>query len=185
MILDKLIKSDYTCYIMEGDEGVREADIIIRKMEDQELDTCADVIRRGFLTVAEAFNLTEEKVPTNGAYIKTDRLIADKQKGNSMHVLESDGTVVGFMQLEKANDATYYLEKITVLPEFRHRGFGSALLDYAVAQVKAMGGEKIGIAIIEENEQLKNWYLEYGFKPTGTRKFEHLPFTVGFMELAL
>ncbi len=71
------------------------------------------------------------------------------------------------------------------MPEYRHKGLGTRLLDYAREQVGEMGGKRISIGIIEENAVLKNWYLAYGFKPTGTRKFEHLPFTVGFMELEI
>ena len=29
---------------------------------------------------------------------------------------------------------------------------------------------------------LKNWYMSYGFRETGTKAFPHLPFTVCFME---
>ena len=42
--------------------------------------------------------------------------------------------------------------------------------------------------IIEENptyEELKEWYEKIGFVHTGTQKFEHLPFTVGFMEIEI
>lgn len=155
---------------------------VIREVVECELDQCAEVIRRGFQTVADDFGLTEEKVPTNGAFIKTERLLTDRAKGNLMFVLTEAEIIVGFMQLEKANETTYYLEKISVLPEYRHNGYGKALLDYAIAQVKAHGAQKLGIAIIEENTILKGWYIRNGFSPTGTRVFEHLPFTVGFME---
>jgi len=47
-----------------------------------------------------------------------------------------------------------------------------------------VGGELIiTIGIIEENTRLKEWYKAYGFVHTGTKKFEHMPFTAGFMEL--
>jgi ribosomal protein S18 acetylase RimI-like enzyme len=141
------------------------------------------VIRRGFLTVADDFGLTEEKVPTNGAFIKTERLEADRAKGNLMYALTEADAIVGFMQLEKANETTFYLEKISVLPEYRHNGYGTELLHFAKAKVKALGASKLGIAIIEENTVLKDWYIKNGFTPTGTKKFEHLPFTVGFLEI--
>lgn len=156
---------------------------LIREVRENELDLCADVIRRGFITVAKDFGLTIDNVPTNGAFINTERLIADKDKGNQMFVLTEDDTIVGFMQLEKADEEKYYLQKISVIPDCRHQGFGKQLLIFANDKVKALGGRKIEIAIIEENTQLKNWYIQNGFTHTGTRKFDHLPFTVGFMEL--
>lgn len=158
---------------------------VIREVLSGELDKCADVIRRGFITVAEDFNLTEEKVPTNGAFIRTERLVADREKGNQMFVLLENETIVGFMQLENAGNSTFYLEKISVLPEYRHRQYGTALLNFTKAKVEESGANKLGIAIIEENTVLKEWYIKNGFTPAGTKKFEHLPFTVGFLELGL
>ncbi|SHH94251.1 Acetyltransferase (GNAT) domain-containing protein [Sporobacter termitidis DSM 10068] len=157
----------------------------IREVHDGELDRCAEVIRRGFQTVADDFGLTEERVPTNGAYIKTERLIADRAKGNLMYALTEDDRIVGFMQLENAGNGTFYLEKISVVPEYRHRGYGTALLDFAREKAKEMGAHKLGIAIIEENGILKEWYIKNGCVPTGSKKFEHLPFTVGFLELSV
>ena len=36
--------------------------------------------------------------------------------------------------------------------------------------------------IIEESVVLKNWYIANGFVHTGTKKFDHLPFTCGYLE---
>ncbi len=79
----------------------------------------------------------------------------------------------------------FELEKLSVLPEHRHRGGGKFLLKHARGEVSRMGGDKITIGIIEENLRLKNWYISHGFIHTGTANFPHLPFTVGFMELLI
>lgn len=158
---------------------------IIREVEDRELDRCAEVIRRGFQTVADDFGLTIENVPTNGAFIRTERLVADREKGNQMFALLENETIIGFVQLENAGNSTYYLEKLAVLPEYRHRHYGTDLIDFAKSKVKVWGANKLGITIIEENKVLKDWYIKNGFTPTGTKKFDHLPFTVGFMDLCL
>lgn len=49
--------------------------------------------------------------------------------------------------------------------------------------MRDLHAKKLGIAIIEENTVLKDWYILNGFTPTGSKKFEHLPFTVGFLEI--
>ena len=51
--------------------------------------------------------------------------------------------------------------------------------------IDGYGGNKISIGIIEENAKLKDWYLKLGFNHISTRKFKHLPFTVGFMEMEM
>ena len=156
---------------------------VIREVSESELEKCAEVIRRGFKTVADEFGLTEKNVPTNGAFIKTERLIAERAKGLLQYAMLAQDDIIGFVQLERAGEETFYLEKLTVVPGHRQAGCGKLLLDFAADRVRALGGKKIGITIIEENERLKNWYTRHGYRHTGIKKFEHLPFTVGFMEL--
>lgn len=152
---------------------------------EQDLEECAAVIRAGFLTVAEEFKITRANAPTNGAFLQKERLVEERAMGHNMYAMKHEGKIVGYMQLEKSTPEVYYLQKLVVLPEFRHLGFGKALLDYAKARVIEWQGKTISIGIIDENTVLKKWYLAYGFVPTMTRKFEHLPFTVGFMELTV
>jgi hypothetical protein len=47
------------------------------------------------------------------------------------------------------------------------------------------GGNKITIGIIDENTVLKDWYSANGFIHTGVKRYEHLPFAVGYMEWEL
>lgn len=155
----------------------------IRLMGEEQLGECAEVIRQGFMTVAKDFGLTEKNCPTNGAFIRKERLLEEMAKGHIIYGMLDKDRIIGYMQLEKNSGELYYLQKLVVLPEYRHKGLGTKLLDYAKKQVAEMGGKRISIGIIEENTVLKDWYLAYGFNHTGTRKFEHLPFTVGFMEL--
>ena len=76
----------------------------------------------------------------------------------------------------------YELNKLSVLPEWRHCGYGKKLLDFCKAKAREFGGNKITLDIIEENTRLKDWYIANRFISTGTNKFEHLPFTTGYME---
>ena len=63
-----------------------------------------------------------------------------------------------------------------------HFGHGKELLDFCKDKVRIFGGTKITIGIVEENAVLKNWYTSNGFVHVGTKGFDHLPFSVGFME---
>lgn len=74
------------------------------------------------------------------------------------------------------------LEKLAVLPQRRHRGYGRALLDHARHTAAKWDGIRLTADIIEENAQLKSWYLQNGFFYTGGRSFDHLPFSVGYVE---
>ena len=102
-----------------------------------------------------------------------------------MFLFYQDANPVGYFSLAKCSNEEWELNSLAVLPEYRHLGIGKSMVDYAVTTVNNYGGNKISIGIIEENSTLKNWYLKLGFNHISTRKFEHLPFTVGFMELNL
>lgn len=157
-------------------------DFIIRKIKYEELDVCTCLIRDSFATVARQFKLTRQNCPTNGAFIEKSRLEKDWHNGNLMYGLYKEQMLVGFMQLEQKSSDIYELEKLAVLPKYRHLNYGTALLSFAFQVAIELKTKKITIGIIEENIVLKNWYQAHGFIHTGTKTFEHLPFIVGYME---
>ena len=99
-----------------------------------------------------------------------------------MFALYAGKKIIGYMSLSKEGDDVFELHNLAVLPGYRHKGFGKLLLNHATDTVKSLGGKIIKIGIIEENTVLKNWYIAKGFVHTGTKKFEHLPFTSGYLE---
>ena len=97
-----------------------------------------------------------------------------------MFALYAGKRIIGYMSLSNEG-GEYELHNLSVLPEYRHRGFGRRLIDYAKS-IAARSGRIIKIGIIEESAVLKSWYIANGFVSTGAKKFEHLPFTSGFLE---
>lgn len=159
---------------------------MIKQIENKEqLNICLDIIRSSFITVAEEFRLTENNCPSHTAFMTIDKLQKQFDDGRPMFLFYQDDIPVGYFSLANSNDDKWELNNLAVLPEYRHLGIGKTMVDYAVTTVKNYGGTKISIGIIEENITLKNWYLKLGFNHISTRKFEHLPFTVGLMELNL
>jgi ribosomal protein S18 acetylase RimI-like enzyme len=101
-----------------------------------------------------------------------------------MYGLYEKEQLIGYFSLSKTAEQEYELHNLAVLPEYRHYGYGKMLLDYAKETVGELRGNKIKIGIIDDSKVLKNWYAKNGFVHTGTKRFEQLPFTVGFMELS-
>jgi len=56
------------------------------------------------------------------------------------------------------------------------------LLDFRKEKVNSLGERKIMFGIVEENLVLKDWYTINRFVHMGTNKFNHLSFTMGYME---
>ena len=161
-------------------------EISIREFgKDEYLGNSLTVIQESFLTVAGEFNFTEENCPSNPAFTKPEKLEQMRDSGISMFGLFEGGRQIGFVALERATNQLFYIERLAVLPEFRHKGYGKALLDFAFDYLKAQGAKQASIGIVNENSVLKHWYRCYGFQEIDLKKYEHLPFTVCFMEKAV
>ncbi len=152
----------------------------ITSTEDIRSSVC--VIRKSFATVAEEFGLTPTNCPSNAAFIDESDLWKMREKGSVLFGFFTDTLQEGFVALRKASESLFYLEKLAVLPSVRHRGIGRLLMDFSVEYAKKANGERISIGIIDENVQLKNWYIDYEFREIETKRFPHLPFTVCMLE---
>ena len=149
-----------------------------------EIKSSVKVVQKSFITVADDLGLTVHNCPTNGAFIREYDLLKMKEKGVRMFGFFEEENQVGFVALEKSSsDSTlFYIEKLAVLPENRHKGYGRFLMNFAFDEVKKNNGKKISIGIINENLKLKNWYIDYGFKEVIVKQYSHLPFNVCFLE---
>jgi uncharacterized repeat protein (TIGR04076 family) len=142
----------------------------------------ADVLRRSFATVAQDFGWTMENALGFIAYLPDEKLAERFNDGCCSFGLIVDDKIFGFVSLTDIGNGAFELNRLAVLPQWRHYGYGKRLLDICKAKVRELGGYKITLDIIEENTILKDWYAANGFIHTGTKKFDHLPFTTGYME---
>ena len=154
----------------------------IQEVAQDELNECLSVIHQSFGTVAKEFGLTRENCPKHTSFIPLAFLETQMNWGWHMYGLYAGEKLVGYVSLSKEGEANFELHNLAVLPEFRHLGFGRRLLDHAKEKVRSMGVKVLKLGIIEESTVLKNWYISHGFVHTGTKKFDHLPFTSGYLE---
>ena len=154
-------------------------------INENELENSVKVIADSFQTVAVELNLSKDNCPTHPSFVTLQQLNEMKRKGLKLFGLFENDMQIGFVAAEKKKHKIYNIEKLAVLPEYRHKGYGGKLLGMTEDYVKNAGGEKLSIGIINEHTVLKKWYETKGFKETVVMKFEHLPFTVCFMEKTL
>lgn len=156
--------------------------MITKVNSSEQLNICLDIIHKSFQTVADEMNLIKDNCPSYTAFMPIEKLISQFENNTPMFLYQYNGCFAGYFSLS-INDDSVELNNLAVLPEYRHLGIGEELVDYAITYSKnILGANKIKIGIVEENTILKEWYEKIGFVHTGTKKFEHLPFTVGFME---
>jgi ribosomal protein S18 acetylase RimI-like enzyme len=157
----------------------------IREIKNtSDLENSVAVIRGSFETVAVEFGLNELNCPTHPSLMTIDKLLELEKKANLFGLFLAD-VQAGFVAIERADETLYYMDKLAVLPEYRHKGYGKKLVEFVFDYVKNSHGGKVALGMIDESAVLKNWYQKLGFQETGTKNFEHLPFTVCFMEKSL
>lgn len=154
----------------------------IREVTKDELIKSAKVIRDSFKPVAIEFSPTKDNCPTHPSFTKVRQLYKLRDRGIKLFGFFLGDRQIGFVAIEKADENLYYMEKLAVLPEYRHKNYGAELVRFVFDYIRNRGGQKLSIGIIDEHTVLKYWYKELGFKEIGTQVFNHLPFTVCFME---
>ena len=161
---------------------------MIRLMREEEIPACVDLIRRSFGTVAEEFGFTVENAPRFTAFATTEERLTWHLHGEKrpMYVyVNESGEIIGYYSLLLEENNVCELSNLCVEPESRHGKVGEALLLHSYEAAKAAGCAVMHIGIVEENVKLRQWYEKYGVVHLGTKKFEHFPFTCGFMEKTL
>ena len=162
------------------------APVLIRPINtDAQLEAGLAVIRTAFATVAEEFGLSIDNCPTHPSFITLAGLRKIKNAGAVLFGLYVGDIQAGLVAIEKSEGGLYYIEKLSVLPPYRHAGHGGRLLRFAFEWIAERKGTKISIGIIDEHAVLKRWYETFGFTETGKKSYAHLPFTVCFMEKSL
>jgi len=149
-----------------------------------DLSGVVKVLNEAHSTVAKEFGFTKETNPTNNAFITDQTLREQLDKGIELYQLEVNHNIIGCIAIEKSEKdvETYYIEKVSIHPEYRHQGYGLKIMEFATEKIRAQGGKRISIALIDSNVILKNWYSKQGFTETGVKDFPQLPFRVCFMK---
>lgn len=157
---------------------------MIRQLTKEDIPECVDVIRTGFLTVGKEFDITPENAPRFTAYATDEAKVnfwMDEQK-RPMYGYFKNGKMVGYYNLAFPSENECELGSLCVLPEYRHKGIGEALLKDSLTRAKALGLSKMNLSIVEENTVLRRWYEDHGFTHIGTKKYDFFPFTCGYLE---
>jgi diamine N-acetyltransferase len=157
-----------------------------RAIDSQAKSTLLDVLHKSFRTVADEFCFTQENNPKHGSFITMEELDILIANGLEMYGYFDNEVLVGAVGISKSkSDEMYYIEKLCVLPDKRHKGIGRALVRYSMNKIKERDGTIVSIGIINKSEKLKNWYKNIGFKEYEIKKYSNLQFEVCIMRTRL
>lgn len=160
---------------------------MIREVRREEIPVCVQVIRKSHQTVADTYGFTVENAPRYVAFATDENRLRWHMDGEHrlMFAEEQDGIIRGYYSLLLKENNECELSNLSVLPEYRHLGIGTALLKHSVRIAREHHCRVMRWSIVEENAVLRKWYEQNGAVHTGTEKFDFFPFTCGYMMMDL
>ena len=160
---------------------------MIREVNREDIPECVRIIRRSHQTVADEFGFTVESAPRYVAFATDENRLTWHMDGEHrrMFLNEEDGRICGYYSLLLKEDGECELSNLSVLPEYRHRGIGTGLLNHALDTARKQNCRILRLSIVEENTVLRKWYEQHGAIHTGTEKYDFFPFTCGYMMIQL
>lgn len=181
------MRKDYLHEVFLNKSYKRTVEQTIRSVEQRELFYCATLIQNAYLTVAWDLGLTEENAPAFPAFFMCPEQLLERcnTQETVMFVYEIDRKMIGFYSLTFQEGGECRLQDLSVLPAFRHRGYGYELLMHAIKTAKNRECSIMQIEVIEEKAVLREWFEAFGFVHLGTQKYDHLPLTCGYMRRKL
>jgi ribosomal protein S18 acetylase RimI-like enzyme len=77
------------------------------------------------------------------------------------------GGISGCVWLEPMNDGAWYLGSLATDPDSQNTGAGKALLAAAEQRVRAEGGNRVRMTVVNVRDTLIAWYIRRGYHLTG------------------
>lgn len=157
--------------------------IVASKTKDAEL--LATLVRESNKDVADLFDLNIHNAPKHPSFCTSEWILSEFVRGQEYFIITDAGIAMGCVGFEQPDQGTAYLNRLSVLPDYRCRGIGSKLVSHILDYSEAKGIKSVSIGIVAEHIKLKDWYLKLGFNAGSIQKFEHLPFDVLYMHYDL
>ncbi len=133
--------------------------------------------------VAEEFAIDFDNNPKHPSFCTLDWVISDFERGEEYFIYKLKGVALGCVAFENPRPGVAYLNRLSVLPEYRRQGVGEALVNHVVKYGDTKSIQRISVGIIAKHTKLKAWYIKLGFVEGAIKEFPHLPFDVQYMSL--
>lgn len=137
---------------------------MIREISEHELKEWHDVLETSYM---DAYGNQER-----GRSIAYEDLLAEYKSGHMFFVSLKDDTFIGVLRLMRRDDH-YQIKDIAVLPEYKHKGYGKELIEFAKTKAKELGANKISLGFFDDNLPLRKWYEKQSFSSVTTFSFDN------------
>lgn len=84
---------------------------------------------------------------------------------------------IPFLELEQIAAGSWLLQAISILPEYRGKGYAGAFLAKAEEVARKQGADKITLQVEEINQVALKIYMKNGYSESGRRTLKPIPFS--------
>ncbi|WP_163339914.1 GNAT family N-acetyltransferase [Desulfopila sp. IMCC35008] len=153
----------------------------ILQAERKDCELLASIVSKSNKDVAELFGLNVNNAPKHPSFCTSEWIVSELDRGQKYFLSTENGMPCGCVAFEQPDKDTAYLNRLSVVPEFRNKGIGGALVQHIIDYSYNSKVRDLSIGIIAEHTHLKEWYEKQGFREGALRQFAHLPFNVLYM----
>lgn len=141
------------------------------RYSDSDVEEIVALMNRAYRGTGEATSWTSED-----GYITGDRITATTlrdemaQKPDALFlkwVENPSSGPIGTVCLEPVDPETWYLGSLATDPKLQNAGLGKKLLSTAEDWIKARGGKKVRMSVVNIRDTLILWYERHGYNLTG------------------
>ncbi len=144
----------------------------------------ARMVRRAFRPQAAILGVNKVDHPYYAAFQTAARVRQRMAEGGQVVIAwrgeEPVGTLTYMRGRHHPDDG--WIERVAVLPEYRRRKYGEALMAHAEKRLRKLGAKKLRLAIVKQFDHLRRFYERQGYRATETKRYPGMPFEVEFME---
>ena len=98
----------------------------------------------------------------------------EEKRGMTIYIAEKEEKAIGKVNLQMSDSGTGGIYGLGVLPEFRGKGFGRAILTFGVEKLKDAKATEVMLQVAAENGTALNLYKSCGFQETSVMDYFEL-----------
>ncbi|MBW8380902.1 MAG: GNAT family N-acetyltransferase [Youngiibacter sp.] len=161
--------SEYEMYLTEPSEISRELfqGVSLRKTANAD---AREVARQN----AIYFEVRRDRESEEADYEHTILPEEEEKRGMTIYIAEKDGQIIGKVHLQLIH-CIGGIYGLGILPEYRGRGLGRALLLEAIEKLKDANADKIMLQVEAKNAKALGLYKSCGFRETSVMDYYELP----------
>ena len=151
--------SEFEMYLRDEHKGIAKEllhEIILRKASNED---AGEVARQNAIYSSDRAEQEDKDAPAEILLLPEE----EEKRGMTIYLAESEEEIIGKVHLQ-VSSGIGGIYGLGVLPEYRGKGYGRAILLKAVEKLKAVKAEQIMLQVAAENEKALSLYKSCGFE---------------------